>query len=289
MSEAKGSWGPLIGKAIVSGWTYAAGVVIAGMVTGAFHLVQPVFPGEAVTPMHQLARFVGVSGLLGLFLAPLVRGFLGGFWACWTATASLMFICLGVNNVIEILIYTTVLAKGGAPSLLVGELLGSVACGAVATGLLRTADADMSRGPCGELFFQSREAGSWTVRIIAAVIAFPLIYFIFGMMVAPFVLETYRHGNLGLVLPSFAVIVKTQLVRSALFLAASLPFIACWRKSRAQLIVALGLAHWMLVGLFGLLQTTWFPMTLRVAHSLEIGADSFAYAAALVFLLRPRE
>jgi hypothetical protein len=42
------------------------------------------------------------------------------------------------------------------------------------------------------------------------------------------------------------------------------------------------------VGLFGLLQGSFLPMTLRIAHSLEIGADSFAYAASLVLLLAPR-
>jgi hypothetical protein len=56
-----------------------------------------------------------------------------------------------------------------------------------------------------------------------------------------------------------------------------------------QLILALGLTHWMLVGLFGLLQVAWLPTILRVAHSLEIGADSFACSAALVFLLRPQD
>jgi hypothetical protein len=31
-----------------------------------------------------------------------------------------------------------------------------------------------------------------------------------------------------------------------------------------------------------------FPPVLRIAHSLEIGVDSFAYAAAIAFLLFPR-
>jgi hypothetical protein len=48
------------------------------------------------------------------------------------------------------------------------------------------------------------------------------------------------------------------------------------------------LADWLVVGLFGVVQALWFPPVLRIAHSLVIGADSFADAAAIVFLLCPR-
>jgi len=71
-------------------------------------------------------------------------------------------------------------------------------------------------------------------------------------------------------------------------LIASLPLIVWWNKSGGLLIFSLGLAHWLVVGLFGLVQALWFRPFLRVAHSLEIGADSLAYAVAMVFLLFPR-
>ncbi|HVM75535.1 MAG TPA: hypothetical protein VMT75_07820 [Candidatus Saccharimonadales bacterium] len=48
------------------------------------------------------------------------------------------------------------------------------------------------------------------------------------------------------------------------------------------------LAHWYLVGLFGLIQVTWMLPVLRIGHSFEIGADSFVYAAVLVHLFVPR-
>jgi hypothetical protein len=73
-----------------------------------------------------------------------------------------------------------------------------------------------------------------------------------------------------------------------LFLIASLPLIVWWKKSGGSLIFSLGLAHWLVVGLFGLVQALCSHPFLRVAHSLEIGADSFAYAVAMVFLLFPR-
>jgi hypothetical protein len=137
-------------------------------------------------------------------------------------------------------------------------------------------------------FVAAHSTAGWLWRFILSIFAFPLAYLIFGMMVAPFVVDYYRHGIAGLILPPMSVILPTQMARSTLFLMASLPFIVLWKKSRGSLIFSLGLAHWLVVGLFGLVQALWFPPVLRVAHSLEIGGDSFAYAASIVFLLFPR-
>jgi hypothetical protein len=86
------------------------------------------------------------------------------------------------------------------------------------------------------------------------------------------------------------VILRTQLLRSLLFLGSSLPAILLWTGSRRCLILALGLAHSVLVGLYGLSQAYWMPVPLRVLHSVEITADSFAYAYVLarLFFLPPR-
>jgi hypothetical protein len=124
----------------------------------------------------------------------------------------------------------------------------------------------------------------WLWWFILAIFA----YLVFGMMVAPVVVDYYRHGIAGLILPTMSVILPTQMVRSTVFLVASLPFIVLWKKSRGSLIFSLGLAHWLVVGLCGLVQALRFPPVLRIAHSLEIGADSFAYAVAIAFLLFPR-
>jgi hypothetical protein len=115
-------------------------------------------------------------------------------------------------------------------------------------------------------------------------LAFPLVYFVFGMMIAPIVVPHYNAGIAGLRIPPIDVVFRTQLLRSLLFLLSALPIIRLWRRSRAQLILALGLAFTATVGLYGLLQASWLPMVLRITHSLEITADSFAYAAVLTLL-----
>jgi hypothetical protein len=108
------------------------------------------------------------------------------------------------------------------------------------------------------------------------------------MCVGPFVIDYYRQGALWWRIPPVDVILRTQLLRSLLFLGASLPVILLWAGSRRRLILALGLAHAAMVGLNGLSQAYWMPSVPRVLHSLEITADSFAYALVLVWLFFPR-
>ena len=94
----------------------------------------------------------------------------------------------------------------------------------------------------------------------------------------------YNAGIAGLRIPALSTILVVQLVRSVIFLAASLPFIALWKGSRRGLWLALGMAHAFTVGFYGLVGATFLPMVLRVAHSVEIAGDSFAYAGLLVLL-----
>jgi hypothetical protein len=75
-----------------------------------------------------------------------------------------------------------------------------------------------------------------------------------------------------------------QLVRGVLFLVATLPIALLWKKSRGAFIVSVGVAYAVAVGVFQLVQGTFLPVFLRVLHSAEIAADSFAYAAILGFL-----
>ena len=88
-------------------------------------------------------------------------------------------------------------------------------------------------------FFSAQSPPAWLWRIPAAILAFPLAYFIFGAMIAPIVVPTYRAGIAGLVLPPLSTILPVQLVRSTLFLLASLPFLILWKgKSRLTYLLS---------------------------------------------------
>ena len=75
------------------------------------------------------------------------------------------------------------------------------------------------------------------------------------------------------------------LVRSILFLLASLPIVVLWQRSNRELLLNLGFALFVLVGFLYMLGAYYMPLEIRVPHTLEILASSFAYSGLLVVLL----
>jgi hypothetical protein len=63
----------------------------------------------------------------------------------------------------------------------------------------------------------SRTRSSWVKRIIAASAVYLPIYFIFGMMVSPFVIPYYSQPSSGLVIPSFTLIIPLELLRGFIY------------------------------------------------------------------------
>ncbi|MHC4430485.1 MAG: hypothetical protein ACYTBS_01470 [Planctomycetota bacterium] len=60
-----------------------------------------------------------------------------------------------------------------------------------------------------------------------------------------------------------------------------------WSGSRRHLAIYLGLAFFVLVGLFNMIQSYWLAPVLLVLHNAEILADSVAYAGVLALLFLP--
>jgi hypothetical protein len=279
----------LAAKALLCGLIYVISTMFMGALGATLHLGIPNLSPPGVSQSEAILAFFFASLLLGFALTPLARNIGGTRFERTLAFSFFIFVCMGLNATIEILIFTTMLTTLTAPPFILSFIFPTLALGA---GLSFLAPRDNAQAPTASQrlvsFFSARSPLAWLWRIPAASLAFPLVYFIFGAMIAPIVVPTYRAGIAGLVLPPLSTIMPVQLVRSTLFLLASLPFLILWKGKRGSLIFSLGLAHWFTVGLFGLLQAHQFSMTLRIAHSLEIAADSFAYAALLVLLLSPR-
>ncbi len=264
----------IIAKILLAAVAYAVGFLVSGMITAALHVPSPAVPA-GTTESQVFRNMLLVLPLLAAALLPLASGLRGTWPRRLLAVASLLFITLGVNTVIEARAFSNMITN--APVMTLEYVLPALLVAAVLTWP-RTERRDVP--PTVVHFAPS----AWTWRLLVAWLVFPVIYFIFGMMIAPIVVPYYNAGVAGLKIPPMQVVLTTQLVRSALFLLASLPLLMLWRKSRGALIVAMGLAHAFTVGIFGLAQASWFPTILRVTHSMEITADSFAYAAVLALL-----
>jgi hypothetical protein len=254
-----------------------------GALVSTMGLTLPKVPEQANQETMGMWLMIGTLAL-ALGVAPLARRIRGSYWLRALIVAALCYVCFGINTSIEAAVFTNL---GGMSTMVVFLALPCLLFGATVALLFRPTAPAEPFGPSVARFFGARTAGQWAWRLAAAVCAFPLIYWSFGMMVAPFVLEYYRQGQFGLTLPSIGVVVLVQLGRSSLFLLAVLPVLVMWSGSRRRLVWTLGLAFYVLVGLFGMIQGYWLPPALRISHNLEILADSFVHALAIVLLLVP--
>ena len=262
-------------------FAYVGGAAASGALVTALGMPLPKLPEQANEQMTGLCLVLG-SLALALGLAPLARRIRGGFVVRWLALALLCYVCLGVNTPIEAAIFTNL---GGMATIPVFSILPCLLFAATMALLFKPADKGDSFLAMLRRFCDGRTAGQWAWRIAAAVCAFPLIYWTFGLMIAPFVRPYYEQGQFGLALPSAAVIVLVQLLRSVLFLAATMPILIAGSAPRRHLILALGPAFYVLVGLYSMIQTYWLAPTLLVLHNLEIFTDSMVYALAIALLL----
>jgi hypothetical protein len=268
-------------KLVASGLAYVAAGTVAAAVAAVAGLHAPAMPGAPSAGKAE-AISLCMSLLLAAGLAPLAAGLSGAYTTRWLAITLLVFVNVGLNTVIETKIFMPTFAKVGGTFLLLMVAGGALAFGAV---LARIFGRSATTSAVARPYFRP---GQWAWRVAVAVLAFPVIYYTFGMMVAPFVLPAYRAGVAGLVVPKASVILPVQIGRSALYLLGSLPAIWLWARSRRGLILAFGWTGTVTTGLYGLLQAYWFPPVLRIAHSLEITADSFVYALVIAILFRPR-
>jgi hypothetical protein len=272
-------------------WSWRIAVCVAALFLGqmlavalvsALGLELPQSP-VAVEPGTQSVLFLLAAITIAVALAVMALGLGGRWWERWAILAAFFYIIHGVGNAIETVIFTTL---GGQLATAVLLLPPSILGGLAVALLFPTPAGDGFAEQLGAFFSQWRP-GKLAVRIGLAIVAFPFFYFLFGMMVAPIVVPQYERLDF-LVIPPPTTTLTIVFARSVLLLLVSLPVIVAWRQSRARLIIALGLGHFVAVGLAGLIQATFFTPILRWAHGIEILADSICYAAALAWLLFPR-
>ncbi|MGZ4813973.1 MAG: hypothetical protein ACXVZV_01090 [Terriglobales bacterium] len=270
----------ILARIVLAALAYVVGTVVMGMLAPWLHLPALKLL-DGASPQHYFFLLVLSTPLLALGLVPLAAGLKGNWLLRCAAITALLYVTLGLNTLIEAKIFSTVL--DGSPFLASLQwLLPSVLTASALTYRFGEEKETVALQQFGTVAYGWRVFVTW--------LAFPVIYFLFGMCVAPIVVPYYSHASdaLGLRIPGFGVIIRTQLLRSAFFLAASLPAVLLWTKSRVRLFLGLGLAHAMTVGIFQLAQAAFLPMVLRVAHGVEITADSFAYAAVLTLLFAQR-
>jgi hypothetical protein len=221
--------------------------------------------------------------LLALALMIVGRGLGARFMIRTLILSFLTWIAFGVNDQLEGLLVSTY--STGFWFAAVESLLASLLGAAAVAFLFPPGEKGRTLGVMLKAFFIRRGMWSWSWRLVIAVIIFVPIYFVFGLLVLPFVNEYYQRGMYGLKEPAVDQLVTILLVRSALFTLACLPVLIAWRDTARSLFFRLGLALSVLVGVPSILIAYWLPLGLRLPHTLEILADEFAYTGMLIALL----
>jgi hypothetical protein len=134
-------------------------------------------------------------------------------------------------------------------------------------------------------YFKTWSKKYWFKKILLAIISFPIIYFIFGVIASPFVSNYYSKLVGGLQLPDPKTIIGIQLLRSILFLAITIPIIINWTSTKTKLIISLGIAHFVMVFAYDLYLAIVMPYELVFIHGIEVAADSFIYSWVLIIIL----
>lgn len=275
-----------LAKLILSSIAFILGAVIGGMIVTFIRLQSPPMP-EGVDSSRAFLTLMLESPLLVLPLILIGRGLGGGTLSRAATLSFFTWTVYTLNTTIESLAFTTMSAEGALFTTL-SFLPPAILCGAVVAWLFRPTEEGMGFLALLTEYFSSRKAGAWAWRLALAALIFVPIYMAFGLLVAPLTSEYFQENMYGLRMPSQEEIFTVLLVRSGLFLLACLPVITLWQRSRLSLFINLGIALFVLVGFLYMLSATYMPLAVRVPHTLEILADSFAHAGLLVLLLGKR-
>ncbi len=272
-------------RIMLCGLLFAAGLIVSRIVFSAFGLNPPRMPDQAAETLAGYYLLTG-SVALAIGLAPLARKVRGSFWGRWLILVVFLFVSFAVSSTIETSIFSS--TEGTLLMVPVFFLPCLVLAAATASLFVPRIEGDLP-APTVSAFFGGRSLGQWTWRIAAAIASFPVVYFLFGIIVSPIVADYYREGAAGLALPDAGLILAIQFLRSFLFILVTLPIMIIWTGSRRQLVVRLGLAFFVFVAAYDVVLAYQVPNVLLLTHSVEILADSLVYAYVLVTLLVQRE
>ncbi len=268
-------------KSLLCAIAYSVGLVMSRII---FHSLRYVLPRMPEQADELVAGFYLLAGsvILAAGLAPLASRLKGAYRFRWAILTAFIFINFGISNPIEDSIYSS---TEGTLLMIPVLLLPCILLAGILTLLFKPSKQDKTAIETVTKFFKGRTLGKWVGYFLAAIAAFPIVYFIFGIIVSPIVIEYYRQGTADLVLPDTGLILSVQILRSLLFLLASLPVLILWSGTRLQRIVLLGIAFFVLAATFEIVMAYELPAVLRITHSIEILADSMVYAWLLVKLL----
>lgn len=270
-----------IWRIAICSFIFASGLIVSRLILHPIGLTPPRLPQQAD---ESTAVYYLLSGslLLSLGLFPLARKIKSAFLPRFVILFIFFFACFGISVSLESSIYSRI---EGFDLMILILLLPIILFSFTCVLLNKSKPASESFLQKSLLFFKSRTPGEWAWKILLAILSFPIVYALFGIIVSPFVADYYRESSYGLVIPDIATILAVQLARSLLSLLTTFPIMIAWFGSRIQLVVMLGIAHFVFVFSYDIVLAYQLPMNLVLTHAIEILLDSMVYSWVIVKLL----
>lgn len=278
-------------KLPLCGIAFFVGMASGGVLLPMLGFTPPAMP-EGTDANTIAMYFLLGSMLLAIPLSLLSRRLQVGFLARWLILFMLVWGAAAVGMVIEAYFFMDTGAVSSATSSLFTMLnfvLPALSLSLVVGGLFPSEKPQQKFSSLLVNFFSQRKPAQWAWRLAAAVLAFPLIYITFGLLVNPLIIDYYQQGLYELAIPTWGQLIPLQIARGFLFLLICLPILVAWRSGSKAFTLLLGFSLTLLVGFMSVITSYWLPWQLRLFHGLEILADSFVYALALTLLLYPGE
>ncbi len=271
----------LLWKLPLCALAFFVGMALSGILLPLLGFAPPEMPAGTDAGTITLWFLLG-SMILAALLAPLSRRLPAKGLVRWSILSMFVWVFAAVGMVLESFFFMT---TGAVSSLenglftMLNFLLPALFLSGMVVSLFRPAP-----GAAPAPAFAAPDLQGWLWRIAAALLAYPLIYFAFGLLVQPLVGNFYVTGQYELTTPTWGEMIPLRLARSLLFLLVSLPIIARWNGSRRALWLGLGFAIFACTGFMAVITAYWFPWQMRLFHGLELLADGLLYAGVLTWL-----
>jgi len=196
-----------------------------------------------------------------------------------------LYIVRFFSNMIEGYFFTTVFDSFNAFIIAAFTTLGVTLIEAASAGALLTTGGEESLNVSLKEYLSSRGHGSWIKRIVAGSVMYFPIYFLFGMLIFPFVAEYYNDPSLGLRVPGFEVIIPLEFFRGFLYVIVLLPIMASLKENSRTWFIALSSMLFIPGAFIPLILESSLPREIVPFHLFEILADSLVYGFALSKIL----
>lgn len=271
------SWITLLG-----GILFSIGLISSRVISQVFGLSLQRIPNQAPEAIAGYFLIIG-SIVLTASLLPLASGLCGGVGSRSVVLSVLLILGFGLSSTIESMIYSSSQDLIWMIPILVVPcvlLAGSL-------GWLTEGKNWMGISPTKHLKFKNLDRRQLLKNLGGAILIFPILYFIFGLMVSPLVTPYYEHNIAGLIIPEPKVIIMTELLRGLVHVIAIFPVIIFWGASKRMLIVSISLSFFIFVMAYDVVLACQIPPKLMLIHGIEVLIKSFVYGWVLVKLLHP--